>query len=59
MDKTEPFYGNNGPLMGYHVNLKITPVLPTSDSDIDKAIRLALQTEKEFNANKFVQEIIW
>jgi hypothetical protein len=31
----------------------------TSDSDIDKAIRLALQTKKEFNANKFVQEIIW
>lgn len=31
----------------------------TSDSDIDKAIRLALQTKKEFNANKFIQEIIW
>ena len=31
----------------------------TSDSDIDKAIRLALQTKKEFNANKFVQGVIW
>lgn len=29
----------------------------SSDSDIDKAIRLALVTKKEFNANKFANEI--
>ncbi len=29
--KTEPFYGNGGDLMGYLVNLKITPTLPAAD----------------------------
>ena len=28
--KTDPFYGNGGDLMGYLVNLKITPTLPSS-----------------------------
>ena len=28
--KTDPFYGNGGDLMGYLVNLKITPILPSS-----------------------------
>ncbi|MBR5639909.1 MAG: hypothetical protein IKW83_09115 [Muribaculaceae bacterium] len=30
MEKTEPFYGNGGDLMGYRVNLNITPKLPKS-----------------------------
>ena len=36
MEKTDPFYGNDGDLMGYRVNLKITPKLPkSSDSNIN------------------------
>lgn len=31
----------------------------SSDSTIDKAIQLALRTKKEFNANRFVNDIIW
>lgn len=31
MEKTDPFYGNDGPLMGYRVNLKITPKLPSAN----------------------------
>ena len=31
MEKTNPFYGNDGPLMGYRVNLKITPKLPSAN----------------------------
>lgn len=30
-EKTEPFYGNGGDLMGYRVNLQITPKLPKSN----------------------------
>lgn len=30
MEKTDPFYGNGGDLMGYRVNLSITPKLPKS-----------------------------
>ncbi len=30
IEKTEPFYGNDGPLMGYRVYLKITPTLPSA-----------------------------
>jgi hypothetical protein len=33
--KTEPFYGNDGDLMGYQVYLQIKPVMPTGDSNID------------------------
>ncbi len=33
--KTEPFYGNDGSLMGYLVNLKITPKMPTNYSNIN------------------------
>ncbi|MBR5638944.1 MAG: hypothetical protein IKW83_04185 [Muribaculaceae bacterium] len=29
-EKTEPFYSNDGPLMGYRVNLNISPDLPKS-----------------------------
>ena len=29
--KTNPFYGNGGDLMGYRVNLQITPILPAAD----------------------------
>lgn len=31
----------------------------TTESEIDKAIRLALQKKKEFNANKFITGVIW
>ena len=31
MEKTNPFYGNDGPLMGYRVNLKISPKLPSAN----------------------------
>ena len=31
----------------------------TSESEIDKAIRLALQKKKEFNVNKFITGVIW
>lgn len=51
MDKTEPFYGNNGSLMGYHVNLKITPILPTSDSDIDYVYYYRLWREIDGKVN--------
>ena len=30
-EKTNPFYGNGGDLMGYRVNLLITPTLPSAD----------------------------
>ena len=30
-EKTNPFYGNDGDLMGYRVNLQITPKLPKSN----------------------------
>ena len=30
-EKTPPFYGNGGDLMGYRVNLLITPTLPSAD----------------------------
>ncbi|MBR2147044.1 MAG: hypothetical protein IJ925_06420, partial [Muribaculaceae bacterium] len=30
-ERTNPFYGNGGDLMGYRVNLQITPTLPSSD----------------------------
>ena len=32
IEKSEPFYGNDGELMGYRVNLRITPKLPSSDN---------------------------
>jgi hypothetical protein len=30
-----------------------------TDSDIDKSIALALTAKKEFNVNKFANEIVW
>ncbi|MBR6490184.1 MAG: hypothetical protein IKT03_06580 [Muribaculaceae bacterium] len=33
--KTEPFYGNDGSLMGYLVNLKILPKMPSNFSNIN------------------------
>lgn len=33
--KTEPFYGNDGDLMGYNVGLQIQPIMPNGDSNIN------------------------
>ena len=33
--KTNPFYGNDGSLMGYQVNLQIQPMMPNGDSNIN------------------------
>jgi hypothetical protein len=59
--KTDPFYGNDGSLMGYDVNLKIVPKLPKStDSNINFVYyyRVWRDIDKSSSPTRFDKEML-
>ena len=59
--KTDPFYGNDGSLMGYDVSLKIVPKLPKStDSDINFVYyyRVWRDIDKSSSPTRFDKEML-